>query len=163
MTETSSDTSKLTLLGASETSYHFESPSSDILEAFDNKHPGTHYVVGLECTEFTSLCPMTGQPDFGRIEITYIPKSLCVESKSLKLYLFSYRNHGAFHEDCVNIIADDLASKISPLYLRVFGDFNVRGGIAIKPMATRYALDRSDKEVSIIERLVEEYDRIRRH
>ena len=104
---------------------------------------------------------MTGQPDFGRIEITYVPNRLCVESKSLKLYLFSYRNHGAFHEDCVNIIADDLASKISPLYLRVFGDFNVRGGIAIRPMAIRSDLAKSGVEVSIIERLMSDYDRIR--
>ena len=161
MTESSSDTSKLTLLGASKTEYHFEAPNADMLEVFDNKHQEAPYVVGLDCTEFTSLCPMTGQPDFGRIEITYVPNRLCVESKSLKLYLFSYRNHGAFHEDCVNIIADDLASKISPLYLRVFGDFNVRGGIAIRPMAIRSDLAKSGVEDSIIERLMSDYDRIR--
>jgi 7-cyano-7-deazaguanine reductase len=161
MTESSSDTSKLTLLGASKTEYHFEAPNADMLEVFDNKHLESHYVVGLDCTEFTSLCPMTGQPDFGRIEITYVPNRLCVESKSLKLYLFSYRNHGAFHEDCVNIIADDLVSKISPLYLRVFGDFNVRGGIAIRPMAIRSGLAKVGTEVSIIERLMSDYDRIR--
>ncbi len=163
MTESSSDTSKLTLLGASKTEYRFDGPNADMLEVFDNKHSESLYVVGLDCTEFTSLCPMTGQPDFGRVEITYVPNRLCVESKSLKLYLFSYRNHGAFHEDCVNIIADDLASRISPQYLRVFGDFNVRGGIAIKPMAIRSDLTKSATEVSIIERLMSEYDRIRAH
>jgi 7-cyano-7-deazaguanine reductase len=110
-----------------------------MLEVFDNQHLASAWLVGLECTEFTSLCPMTGQPDFGRIHIHYVPDRLCVESKSLKLYLFAYRNHGAFHEDCVNRIADDLVERLAPRYLRVFGDFNVRGGIAIRPVALRAA------------------------
>src|SRR5579863_4450886 len=103
-----------------------------MLEAFPNPRPGSPWVVALDCTEFTSLCPMTGQPDFGRIHIHYVPGERCVESKSLKLYLGAYRNHGAFHEDCVNRIADDIASAVEPRWLRVFGDFSVRGGIAIR-------------------------------
>lgn len=108
-----------------------------MLEAFPHRHTTTPWVVGLDCGEFTSLCPVTGQPDFGRILIHYVPDRLCVESKSLKLYLGAYRNHGAFHESCVNQIADDLVAAISPRYLRVFGDFRPRGGIAIRPMAIR--------------------------
>ena len=80
----------------------------DILEAFPNKHPGNDYLVNLVCPEFTSICPITGQPDFATIRIAYIPDKRLVESKSLKLYLFSFRNHGDFHEDCVNIIMKDL-------------------------------------------------------
>lgn len=132
-----SDTSKLSLLGAGSTNYEYSSPTADLLEVFDNPRPEVPFVIGLDCLEFTSLCPMTGQPDYGSIYIDYVGDKLCVESKSLKLYLVSYRNHGAFHEDCVNSIADDIVAKINPLYLRVFGDFNVRGGIAIKPLTIR--------------------------
>jgi 7-cyano-7-deazaguanine reductase len=142
------DTSRLTHLGGGRTEYPYENPRAEILESFAHGHAETRWVVGLEAAEFTSLCPITGQPDFGRIRIQYIPDQLCVESKSLKLYLGAYRNHGSFHEACVNQIADDLVTAISPRYLRVFGDFNPRGGIAIRPMATRYApqLDESDRQ-----------------
>jgi 7-cyano-7-deazaguanine reductase len=133
-----SDTSKLTQLGRP-TEYRYENPSPEMLESFENTHPGSPWVVELDCLEFTSLCPMTGQPDFGRLHIHYVPERLCVESKSLKLYLGAFRNHGSFHEDCVNRIAGDLASVLSPRVLRVFGDFNVRGGIAIRPLALRFA------------------------
>lgn len=153
-----SDTSKLTLLGQSQTTYHFESPDASILEVFDNQHRDAAWVVGLVCGEFTSLCPMTGQPDFGRIHLHYVPDRLCVESKSLKLYLFSYRNHGAFHEDCVNRIADDVSSRIAPRYLRVFGDFNVRGGIAIKPLALRKAPDLDPGEEGRCQTLLAHFD-----
>jgi len=133
-----SDMSKLTGLGSS-TVYRYDNPGADILEVFGNPHPGSAWIVELYCLEFTSLCPVTGQPDFGRIQIHYVPQALCVESKSLKLYLGAYRNHGAFHEDCVNRIAGDLDEVLAPRLIRVFGDFNVRGGIAIRPLALRFA------------------------
>ena len=120
----------LTLLGAGQTSYP-ESPAEARLESFRNEHPGRDYWIRLDCPEFTSLCPITGQPDFGTLLIEYLPNRLCVESKSLKLYLFSYRNHGAFHESVVNRIADDLVSLLRPRKLRVTGTFRPRGGIAI--------------------------------
>lgn len=107
----------------------------EILEAFDNKHPDNDYFVKFVCPEFTSLCPMTGQPDFATIYIRYIPHIKMVESKSLKLYLFSFRNHGDFHEDCVNIIMKDLIALMDPKYIEVFGEFTPRGGIAIHPFA----------------------------
>ena len=121
-------------LGNKDNNYEF-SYSPDILEAFVNKHPENDYLVTLECPEFTSLCPVTGQPDFGHIVIRYIPGELMVESKSLKLYLFSFRNHGDFHEDCVNIIMKDLIRLMKPRYIEVEGNFNPRGGIAIVPFA----------------------------
>ena len=107
----------------------------DILEAFPNKHPDNDYLVTLHCPEFTSLCPITGQPDFAAIHIAYIPDTLLVESKSLKLYLFSFRYHGDFHEDCVNIIMKDLIALMDPRYIEVIGDFTPRGGISILPFA----------------------------
>lgn len=107
----------------------------EILEAFDNKHPENEYLVTLMCPEFTSLCPMTGQPDFAKIIINYIPRVKMVESKSLKLYLFSFRNHGDFHEDCVNIIMKDLIRLMNPRYIEVIGLFTPRGGISIYPFA----------------------------
>ena len=108
--------------------------------------PHRAWVVALLCNEFTTLCPVTGQPDYGRLRIEYVPGDLCVESKSLKLYLMRYRNEGTFHEACVNRVADDLCSRLSPRYLRVYGDFNARGGIAIKPLAVRSAPDLSQAE-----------------
>lgn len=106
-----------------------------ILEAFDNKHPDNDYMVTLHCPEFTSLCPMTNQPDFATIVINYIPGARLVESKSLKLYLFSFRNHGDFHEDCCNIIMKDLKKLMKPKYIEVKGLFTPRGGISIIPFA----------------------------
>ena len=93
------------------------------------------YLVTFNCPEFTTLCPKTGQPDFGHIYISYIPRERMVESKSLKLYLFSFRNHGDFHEDCVNIIMKDLVKLMDPKYLEVTGYFMPRGGISIYPFA----------------------------
>ena len=107
----------------------------EILETFDNKHPENEYLVTFMCPEFTSLCPMTGQPDFAKIIINYIPRMKMVESKSLKLYLFGFRNHGDFHEDCVNIIMKDLVRLMDPRYLEVIGLFTPRGGISIYPFA----------------------------
>ena len=107
----------------------------EVLETFTNKHPENDYWVKFNCTEFTSLCPITGQPDFAEIVIRYIPDVKMVESKSLKLYLFSFRNHGDFHEDCVNIIMKDLIRLMDPKYIEVVGLFTPRGGISIHPYA----------------------------
>ena len=124
----------LSLLGNQHTQYP-DQYAPDVLEAFDNKHPDNDYLVKFICPEFTSLCPMTGQPDFATIHIAYIPEVKMVESKSLKLYLFSFRNHGDFHEDCVNIIMKDLLALMQPKYIEVYGEFTPRGGIAIHPYA----------------------------
>jgi len=105
----------------------------NILETFENPHLGNDYWVRFNCPEFTSLCPITSQPDFATIYISYIPAKEMVESKSLKLYLFSFRNHGAFHEDCVNIIMKDLVALMEPKYIEVWGEFSPRGGISIYP------------------------------
>jgi 7-cyano-7-deazaguanine reductase len=104
-----------------------------VLEYFENKHQQRNYWVKFNCPEFTSLCPITNQPDFATIYISYIPDVKMVESKSLKLYLFSFRNHGAFHEDCINIIMDDLIALMEPRYIEVLGKFLPRGGISIDP------------------------------
>lgn len=124
----------VTLLGNTGVKYPTEY-APEILETFDNKHPENEYTVTFTCPEFTSLCPKTGQPDFAKIIISYIPRIKMVESKSLKLYLFSFRNHGDFHEDCVNIIMKDLVKLMDPRYLEVTGLFTPRGGIAIFPFA----------------------------
>lgn len=108
-----------------------DSPDRANMEAFENAHPKRDYTVTFDCPEFTTLCPITGQPDFGHIAIRYVPDRLCLESKSLKLYLFSFRNHGAFHEEVVNRILDDLVAAIAPRSATVIGTFRPRGGIAI--------------------------------
>jgi 7-cyano-7-deazaguanine reductase len=104
-----------------------------VLEVFDNKHPENDYFVKFNCPEFTALCPITGQPDFATIYLSYIPDKKLVESKSLKLYLFSFRNHGAFHEDVMNIIMKDLVALLDPKYIEVWGKFLPRGGLSIDP------------------------------
>jgi len=124
----------LTLLGANGVDYPMTYTPS-VLETFDNKHINNDYFVKFNCPEFTSLCPITNQPDFAKIYISYIPDVLMVESKSLKLYLFSFRNHGDFHEDCINIIMKDLVNLMNPRYLEVWGKFTPRGGISIDPYA----------------------------
>lgn len=124
---------RLSLLGH-KTQYPYEY-APGILETFDNKHQDHDYWVRFNCPEFTSLCPITGQPDFAEIRIGYIPDVKMVESKSLKLYLFSFRNHGAFHEDCINIILKDLIGLMEPKYIEVTGFFTPRGGISIYPYA----------------------------
>ncbi|HEY9571442.1 MAG TPA: preQ(1) synthase, partial [Metalysinibacillus sp.] len=105
----------------------------EVLEAVPNLHTGRDFFVKFNCPEFTSLCPMTGQPDFATMYLSFIPDELLVESKSLKLYLFSFRNHGDFHEDCVNIIMNDLIQLINPRYIEVWGKFTPRGGLSIDP------------------------------
>ncbi|ENY99990.1 preQ(1) synthase [Clostridium thermobutyricum] len=122
----------ITLLGNKGTKYEY-SYDPDVLEAFDNKHPDNDYFVKFNFPEFTSLCPITGQPDFATIHISYVPNIKMVESKSLKLYLFSFRNHGDFHEDCMNIIMKDLIKLMDPKYIEVWGKFTPRGGISIDP------------------------------
>ena len=124
----------VTLLGNQKTKYP-QDYAPEMLETFINKHQDHDYFVKFNCPEFTSLCPMTGQPDFAEIRISYIPDIKMVESKSLKLYLFSFRNHGAFHEDCVNIIMKDLIRLMAPKYIEVTGVFTPRGGISIYPYA----------------------------
>ena len=124
----------VTLLGNQGTRYVYDYDPK-LLERFPNKHSENDYMVTLNCPEFTSLCPKTGQPDFAEIKINYIPDGYLVESKSLKLYLFSFRNHGDFHEDCCNIIMKDLKKLMEPKYIEVKGIFTLRGGIAIYPFA----------------------------
>ena len=124
----------LTLLGNKKTVYKSDY-APEVLETFENKHKGNDYWVRFNCPEFTSLCPITGQPDFAEIIISDVPDVKMVESKSLKLYLFSYRNHGDFHEDCVNKIMKDLIELMDPKYIEVLGVFTPRGGISIHPYA----------------------------
>ena len=126
------ETEGLTLLGNQKTVYKSDY-APEVLETFVNKHPDNDYFVQFNCPEFTSLCPITGQPDFATIYISYVPGERMVESKSLKLYLFSFRNHGDFHEDCVNVIMKDLIRLMDPKYIEVLGEFTPRGGISIYP------------------------------
>ena len=130
----SRDGEELKLLGSRTTEYRMDY-APEVLETFVNKHQDNDYWVRFNCPEFTSLCPITGQPDFAEIRISYIPDVKMVESKSLKLYLFSFRNHGDFHEDCVNIIMKDLIRLMEPKYIEVTGLFTPRGGISIYPYA----------------------------
>ena len=122
----------ITLLGNQKTKYP-DDYAPQMLETFINKHQDNDYFVKFNCPAFTSLCPITGQPDFATIYISYIPDVRMVESKSLKLYLYSFRNHGDFHEDCVNIIMKDLIKLMDPKYIEVWGKFTPRGGISIDP------------------------------
>ena len=122
----------LTKLGSKSTTYSMDY-APDVLERFSNKHPDNDYFVKFNCPEFTSLCPITGQPDFATVIISYVPDEHLVESKSLKLYLFSFRNHGDFHEDVVNIIMKDLIKLLDPKYIEVWGKFLPRGGLSIDP------------------------------
>ena len=107
------------------------SPEEAVLETVPNPHPGTAYLVRFAAPEFTSLCPLTGQPDFAHLVIDYVPRERLVESKSLKLFLASFRNHGAFHEDCTVGIAKRLAAALDPIWLRIGGYWYPRGGIPI--------------------------------
>lgn len=134
MTRTVQELDGVTLLGEKKTVYPTDY-APEVLETFINKHQENDYLVTLNCPEFTSLCPKTGQPDFAKIVINYIPNERMVESKSLKLYLFSFRNHGDFHEDCINIIMKDLIALMDPRYIEVYGIFTPRGGISIYPFA----------------------------
>lgn len=133
-------------LGGAQTKYP-ETYAPQVLEAFDNKNPGKIAWTTFVCTEFTSLCPKTGQPDFAKIFINYVANTKMVESKSLKLYLFSFRNHGDFHEDCVQTICDDLVQLMKPKYIEVIGEFTPRGGIAIYPFASFSTNEKAFREL----------------
>lgn len=129
---TSEEFGNVSSLGASKTNYPTDYDPS-VLEYFLNKHSDNDYVVSLDAYEFSSLCPKTKQPDFAKVVISYIPNEKMVESKSLKLYLFSFRNHGSFHEDCMNTVMEDLIKLMDPKYIEVRGIFAPRGGISIFP------------------------------
>jgi 7-cyano-7-deazaguanine reductase len=127
----------VTLLGNQNTKYEFDYDPS-ILERFKKRfkdHSYEEQVISLDCFEFSSRCPITNQPDFATIHISYIPNEYMVESKSLKLYLFSFQQHGDFHESCIHMIMKDLEELLHPKYIEVYGDFNSRGGISILPMS----------------------------
>ena len=123
-------TFNLTILHGSRQRYP-DNPGAAKLEAFPNPRPKREYWIHIDCPEFTTLCPITGQPDFAVITIDYVPDKLCIESKALKFYLYSYRSIGAFHEESVNRIMDDIVKACHPRQLKVTGKFNPRGGIAI--------------------------------
>ncbi len=154
MPRTEEQLNGVTLLGNQGVEYKYQY-TPEILQTFVNKHPGNDYIVSFNCPEFTSLCPKTGQPDFAEIVINYIPDEKMVESKSLKLYLFSFRNQGDFHEDCVNIIMKDLVKLMEPKYLEVKGIFTPRGGISIYPFAN-YAKPGSGYEELVTRRQFEQ-------
>ncbi len=153
MARTENETEGISLLGNQKVEYPTDY-APKLLETFVNKHQDNDYFVKFNCPEFTSLCPITGQPDFATIYISYIPEKLMVESKSLKLYLFSFRNHGDFHEDCVNIIMKDLIKLMDPKYIEVWGKFTPRGGISIDPYCN-YGRPGTKWEQVAYERLVQ--------
>ncbi|WP_085523778.1 preQ(1) synthase [Tuberibacillus sp. Marseille-P3662] len=132
MTRQNNSISDITHLGNQGTEYTFDY-NPNLLETFENQNQHRDYFVKFNFPEFTTLCPITHQPDFATLYISYVPEINMVESKSLKLYLFSFRNHGDFHEDCINTIADDLIKLMDPKYLEVWGKFTPRGGISIDP------------------------------
>lgn len=157
-----SDTSTLTSLGSNSRrdAAKQTEPRPDFLEAFKNPKPDRLYVVPFIQTrdEFTSLCPKTGQPDHARLEIVYVPRDKMIESKSLKEYLVTFRNHGEFHEDCINRIAGNLFDLIDPYYLRVYGDFAPRGGLAITPLVELWTSNIESYIEKSILRLVQAFD-----
>jgi 7-cyano-7-deazaguanine reductase len=128
----------LRLLGRSETALP-EVPSSATLETFPNRYPHRDYVIRFAVEDFTSLCPITGQPDFATIEVQYVADKLCIETKSLKFYLASFRNHRSFNEEVANRILDDLVSACAPRTMTVHGEFASRGGISVSVEATHTA------------------------
>ena len=132
MSRNTEELGNVSLLGNQNTKYPTDY-CPEVLETFINKHQDNDYVVGIDAYEFSSLCPKTHQPDFAKVIISYIPNENMVESKSLKLYLFSFRNHGDFHEDCMNIVMKDLIKLMDPKYIEVRGIFSPRGGISIFP------------------------------
>ncbi len=131
-----------------------ESPDKAVIEKVKNPHNGINYCIRFSCPEFTSICPITSQPDFARLMIDYVPKDFLVESKSLKLFLGSFRNHGAFHEDCTIAIALRLVKEIKPKWLRIGGYWYPRGGI---PIDIFYQTGDAPKDVWIPQQAVDEY------
>ena len=132
MSRNTEELGNVSLLGNQNTKYPTDY-APEVLETFVNKHPDNDYVVSFDAYEFSSLCPKTHQPDFAKVIVSYIPNEKMVESKSLKLYFFSFRNHGDFHEDCMNIVMKDLIKVMDPKYIEVKGIFSPRGGISIYP------------------------------
>lgn len=156
-----SDTSKLTLLGNQKTKYELNEPNPSLLETFNNQHEENYYLAPFDAFEFSSLCPKTGQPDFAKFYITYVPDKECVESKSLKLYLFSFRNSGEFMEDITNRIAKDLYKLLNPYYIQVYADFNSRGGIYLRPFVELWKEDIDPSIQEYINGMLERYERIK--
>jgi 7-cyano-7-deazaguanine reductase len=132
-------TEDLKALGTGNTEYTYDKPDPTLLECFPSPFEHVSGSIKITVPEFTSLCPKTGQPDFATIHITYTPIDRCVESKSLKLYMMSFRNHGEFHEACVNRICEDLVHLLKPESIKVYGDFAPRGGIPFCPTAKWHA------------------------
>lgn len=129
---------QLKSLGTNQTDYRYEDPSAGMLEVFPNRNPEGSYFVNLKFPEFTSLCPKTGQPDFAEIFVQYVPNELCLESKSVKLYFFAYRNFGAFMESITNKIIRDFVQACSPKQMKVTAKFAPRGALAITVDAFYY-------------------------
>jgi len=134
MKKTRAEELKNNVLGKKIKKFVFDKPDAKLLETFRNRYAERDYIIDIEIPEFTCICPLTGQPDFATIYIRYIPDKRCIESKSLKLYIFSYRNFGEFHEDVINRILDDCVETCKPRWMRVVGKFRVRGGISITPI-----------------------------
>jgi 7-cyano-7-deazaguanine reductase len=145
---------KSQLLLGQKTDYNFKEPAQKILQKVLNPHLDVDYAIRFTCPEFTSICPITSQPDFAHLVIDYVPGNSIVESKSLKLYLFAYRNHGAFHEDCTVQIAKDIISCIKPKWLRIGGYWYPRGGI---PIDIFFQSGKLPKDVWIKEQRVSDY------
>ena len=137
-------------------------PSIKLLETFDNQHTNSLYLVPLICREFTAICPVTRQPDFARFEIVYAPRVKMVESKSLKLYLLSFRNHGIFHEEVTNRIFKDLWKLMDPKFMRIIGDFSVRGGISIKPLVQKFAANVNANDHQAVIEMLQSWDNAKR-
>lgn len=148
-THSSDDVTELKTLGAGSTAYKMEGPSVSILETFPNQGDGDYLIV-LDQPEYTSLCPKTGQPDFGHITVDYVPDKVCVETKSFKLYIVSYRNHRSFMETIVNDMKRHLVEVLDPKYLRVTGKFNPRGGTYNTVQAVHVRPDYDKKVVKML-------------
>jgi 7-cyano-7-deazaguanine reductase len=160
-----SNSKNLKSLGAKKTEYKTDQVRPELLETFETNKSLKGHNEGItlvpfiqERDEFTSLCPKTGQPDHAKMEIVYVPGDKMIESKSLKLYLFSFRNTGEFHEDVCNRIANDLVKVLKPDYLRVFGDFASRGGLAIKPLVERWNCELTFSTMQEIRKVVNSWD-----
>jgi len=159
-----SDSQHLKQLGK-QTKYSYDKPSPELLETFQNQHEKNLFLVPFiqDRDEFTSLCPVTGQPDHAAMEIIYVPKIHMVESKSMKLYLMSFRNSGEFHEDVCNRICNDLYELLRPYYIRVVGNFAPRGSLAIRPIVQKWDNELTKQKMlplaQEIKFLVESFDR----
>jgi 7-cyano-7-deazaguanine reductase len=145
------DTRNLRILGAGGLPRPENGPEARLLECFPNRHPARLYVVSIVFPEFTSLCPVTGQPDTGTVSVEYIPDALCLESKSFKLYMFAFRNHRAFMETITNTVLDDLRAAVGPRWCRVKGLFAPRGGTRIHVFAEDFKNPPSEREAPLRE------------